>query len=46
MAPEDKSSIADIVRYLQDYVSKEDLQLLLTENEAWQIFLKEAELSG
>ncbi|XP_008255310.2 apolipoprotein L3 isoform X1 [Oryctolagus cuniculus] len=44
--PEDESSIAHIVRYFQDEVSREDLQLLLTEDEAWQIFVKAAELSG
>ncbi|XP_062058888.1 apolipoprotein L3 [Lepus europaeus] len=46
MGPEDKISITDIVRYFQDGVSREDLQLLLTEDKAWQIFMKAAELSG
>jgi apolipoprotein L len=34
-----------LTEYLQKAVSREVLQLLLTENEAWKVFVAEAELS-
>ncbi|XP_069441428.1 apolipoprotein L3-like isoform X1 [Ovis canadensis] len=35
----------DIIQYLQDTMSREQLELLLTEKEAWESFVAEADLS-
>lgn len=40
-----KQFIQDVTEYLQDTVSKKDLQLLLTKDEAWKVLVAEAELS-
>lgn len=37
--------IQDITEYLQDRVSRKDLQLLLAKDEAWKVLVAEAELS-
>lgn len=35
----------DIIEYFQDSVSWDDLHLLLTDHEAWESFMAEANLS-
>ncbi|XP_043297587.1 apolipoprotein L2-like isoform X1 [Cervus canadensis] len=42
---ESENFFEDIVQYLQDTVSREQLELLLTEEEAWESFVAEADLS-
>ncbi|XP_023574710.1 apolipoprotein L2-like [Octodon degus] len=42
---ESSSFIEDVIECLQDIVSREDLQLLVTEDEAWETVLAEAELT-
>ncbi|GAB5574202.1 apolipoprotein L2 [Prionailurus iriomotensis] len=40
-----QSDMEDIIEYFQDSVSQDDLHLLLTDHEAWESFMAEANLS-
>ncbi|XP_061273313.1 apolipoprotein L2-like [Bos javanicus] len=42
---ESENFFEDIIQYLKDSVSREQLELLLTEKEAWETFVAEADLS-
>ncbi|XP_012498705.1 PREDICTED: apolipoprotein L2-like [Propithecus coquereli] len=43
--PESSSFIEDVTEYFRDTVSRKDLHLLLTDDEAWEGFVAEADLS-
>ncbi|XP_062931426.1 apolipoprotein L2-like [Cynocephalus volans] len=45
-SPDSKSFIEQVVKYFMDFVSREDLKLLLTEGGAWEKLLAEVGLSG
>jgi hypothetical protein len=40
-----RNSIDNVIENLLDSVGRENLQLLLTEDEVWKVFVAEAELS-
>ncbi|XP_058529367.1 apolipoprotein L2-like [Ochotona princeps] len=42
----DKSHFADIIEYIKNTLSREELQQLLVEDEAWEILMSKAELSS
>ncbi|XP_058529271.1 apolipoprotein L2-like isoform X1 [Ochotona princeps] len=44
--PDAESRFADIIEYIRNALSREELQYLLVEDEAWEIFVSEAELSS
>ncbi|XP_040844006.1 apolipoprotein L2-like [Ochotona curzoniae] len=46
MVPDDESRLADIIEYIRKALSREELQRLLAEDEAWGIFVRRAELSS
>ncbi|XP_058529275.1 apolipoprotein L3-like [Ochotona princeps] len=46
MVPDAESRFADIIEYIRKALSREELQRLLAEDEAWGIFVSEAELSS